>query len=68
MTDDFPKVLTVQEVAAILRVDVKTVRNWLGSGTLQGVRVGGVWRVREDAISSLLKEAPRHEQDQERAE
>ena len=58
MRDNIPSVLTVSEVATILRVTPQTVRNMLRSGQLQGVRVGYVWRVYEDSALTLLQEDP----------
>jgi len=42
------RMMKVNEVAARLRVDPETVRNWLRSGRLRGVRMGGRragWRI-----------------------
>lgn len=47
--------LTVPEVAAILRVDPKTVRADIRAGRLRAIRVGdrGQYRVPEDALGEL---------------
>ncbi len=56
--DDLGKMLTVDEVAAILRVTPKTVRNLLNAAKLPGVKIGRVWRVSEAALwKHLLREA-----------
>jgi len=65
MRDNIPSVLTVSEVATILRVTPQTVRNMLRSGQLQGVRVGGMWRVYEDSALTLLQEDPNDERTRE---
>jgi excisionase family DNA binding protein len=42
------ELLTVKEVAARLKLNPQTVRRWIRSGRLRGVRVGARgWRVRE---------------------
>ena len=50
-------VLTVEEAAARLRTTPETVRRWLRSGKLRGVRPGGTklgWRIPEAEIARLL--------------
>ena len=37
--------LTPQEVASSLRVDRRTVYNWLRAGKLPATRIGRTWRV-----------------------
>ncbi|HHY99094.1 MAG TPA: helix-turn-helix domain-containing protein [Firmicutes bacterium] len=46
--------LTTQEVANILKVTVRTVYSLLESGELQGVKIGRVWRVREEDLQAFL--------------
>lgn len=41
---------TVQEVAAILDVHKHTVQARLRDGTLQGKKLGGVWRIYRDSL------------------
>lgn len=48
------KILTADEVAVILRVLPKTVRVLLKDGKLPGVKVGRVWRIREEALKDYL--------------
>jgi excisionase family DNA binding protein len=48
------KMLTVAEVAGILRVSVRTVYNLLEAGTLRGVRVGSAWRVLTSALEEFI--------------
>ena len=48
------KLLTVAEVAGILRVSVRTVYNLLEAGALRGVRVGRAWRVLESALEDFI--------------
>lgn len=52
------KLLTVNEVAAALSLNAQTVRGWLRSGKLRGLRTGdgkgAVWRVPESALTQAL--------------
>lgn len=45
---------TVPEVAAKLKVDVRTIRSWIESGKIKAVRIGRQYRIPESAINSLL--------------
>ncbi len=47
--------LTVEEVATILRVDPETVRRYARDGRLKGFQLpGGFWRFRMAAVDALL--------------
>lgn len=51
------QVLTVEEAAARLRTTPETIRRWLRSGKLRGVRPGGTklgWRIPEAEIARVL--------------
>jgi excisionase family DNA binding protein len=48
--------LTPEEIAAILKVHPKTVRDWLRAGELKGIRLKGVWRVAREELDRFLKE------------
>ena len=52
------KLLTAQEVAEYLRVHVVTVRKWLESGQLNGIKLRGKagWRIREAEMERFLAE------------
>ncbi len=51
------ELLTVKEVAARLKLNPQTVRRWIRSGRLRGVRIGARgWRIRSEEIS--LPRAP----------
>jgi excisionase family DNA binding protein len=55
---DGDQLLTVQEVAARLRVNPETVRRWLRQGKLQGVMLGGDragYRIAESELRRLLE-------------
>lgn len=46
--------LTLKEVAKILRVSTRTVRRLIKSGDVKGFKIGGAWRVRDADIEALL--------------
>ena len=50
------RVLTVNQVAERLQVNVQTVRRWLRNGELIGTPIGGRtgWRVAESEIQAFL--------------
>ena len=52
------RMFTVREVADHFRVTATTVRRWLESGDLRGVKLGdrAGWRVRESELERFLKE------------
>jgi excisionase family DNA binding protein len=55
---DADRLLTPAEVAAIFRVDPKTVTRWARDGRLTAVRtLGGHRRYRETEVLALLREA-----------
>ena len=48
------KDLTVEEVAALCRVHITTVRRWIAQGQLEAIRLpGGTYRVTADAVDQL---------------
>ena len=49
------KLYTVEQVAEQLQVDPESVRIWLRSGKLKGVKVGRLWRIREDDLEEFLR-------------
>ena len=54
-----PQLLTPSEVAALFRVDPKTVSRWAATGKLSAVRtLGGHRRYREREVRNLLKNLP----------
>ena len=58
---DAEKLLTPSEVAAIFRVDPKTVTRWAKVGKLSSIRtLGGHRRFREQEVRALLAEAQEH--------
>ena len=49
------KMLTVAEVAEILRVSERTIYNLLEAGNLRGVRIGRSWRIEKEALAELTR-------------
>ena len=49
-----PAVYTVDEVAAALKVNPRTVYRMLERGELRGFKVGTSWRVRQDVLEALM--------------
>jgi len=50
------QLLTPELAAEKLAVSVKTVKNLLRSGKLHGVKVGNLWRLRQEALEEYLRE------------
>lgn len=54
--DDYPRLLTGPEVAALFRVDAKTVTRWAAAGRIGSIRtLGGHRRYRESEVRALLE-------------
>ncbi len=51
---DMEEFLTVHEVAALLRVNQQTVRNWIDAGSLPAVRAGRRVRIAQATLEELL--------------
>jgi excisionase family DNA binding protein len=49
------KLLTPEDAAKVLLVKPDTLRGWLRTGKLKGVRAGRLWRVRESDLEAFLK-------------
>ena len=48
------ELLTVEEVANILRLNVRTIWRMLGDGRLKGIRLGGGWRIPKAELEKIL--------------
>jgi excisionase family DNA binding protein len=48
-------IFTVVEVAERLKVPQRTVKRWLVSGQLRGLKAGRKWRVKPSAIEAFLQ-------------
>jgi excisionase family DNA binding protein len=53
-TPTMPAVLTVAEVAELLRCEPSTVYRWCREGTVESVRVAGIVRVPARALEALM--------------
>jgi len=49
------ELFTVLEVADRLKVRQRTVKRWLLSGQLRGLKAGRKWRVKPSAIEAFLQ-------------
>jgi excisionase family DNA binding protein len=47
--------LKVEEVAALLKIKEKTVREWIGRGELEAYKIGKEWRVRRDHLDAAIE-------------
>jgi putative molybdopterin biosynthesis protein len=47
--------LTVEDVAALLKVKEKTVRDWIARGMLEAYKIGKVWRIRRDHLDQAME-------------
>ena len=50
------KILTIEEVAAYLRVSERTVYDWASKGDLPGGKIGTSWRFRREDIENWVNE------------
>jgi excisionase family DNA binding protein len=58
MADPLPsqlEFLKVEEVAALLKIKEKTVREWIGRGNLEAYKIGKEWRVRRDHLDEAIE-------------
>lgn len=49
------EILTPEQVAEHLQVQQRTVQDWLRSGTLPGMKLGRLWRIRREDLEGFLK-------------
>ena len=49
MSDKIDKLLTIEEVADILRVSTRTIVRYIESGKLKASKIG-VWRIKESDV------------------
>jgi excisionase family DNA binding protein len=48
---------TAEQVAAILQLSPKTIKDWLRAGKLPGYKIGRVWRVRQADLETFIQGA-----------
>jgi excisionase family DNA binding protein len=56
------KIYTPEMAAEMLHVSTLTLRKWLRSGQLTGIKVGRQWRIRESDLNLLFEHGQRDEQ------
>ena len=49
------KLLTLEAVAKILLVRPDTLRGWLRTGKIKGVKVGWLWRIWKSELEAFLR-------------
>lgn len=55
------RLLTPDDAADRLAVSPKSIREWLRTGKLRGVKAGRLWRIRETDLEAFLVEPETHE-------
>lgn len=60
-----PLVLTVREVARLLRIHRPKVYELIKDGSIDGVKVGADWRIRRESVENLIGKIPEGFFDQE---
>lgn len=55
MSDRIEKLLTIEEVADVLRVSTRTIIRYIESGKLKASKIG-VWRIKEADVHLFLEE------------
>lgn len=48
---------TRKELAALFNASIRTIDNWIKSGKLESIKIGGVVRVTEPALQKFLEDA-----------
>lgn len=46
---------TIEEVATYLKVDPKTVRNWIDEGKIVSIKIGRLVRIRESELNKFVE-------------
>lgn len=54
------ELLTSEEVARFLKVSEFTIRARLKSGELEGMKIGGQWRITRTALNDYINRHSRH--------
>jgi len=52
---DKKRLYSPEEAAQELRVSLLTVRKWLRAGTLNGFKMGRLWRIEEKDLEEFIK-------------
>jgi excisionase family DNA binding protein len=62
MTEE--KIYTVKEIAAILRINPRTVRRMIALGELEAIKIRDEFRIRQSALDAVLQKKPEHGESQ----
>ena len=54
--------LTPKEIAKELKVKEQTVMKWLREGTLKGVKLGKLWRVKEEDYKKFIEQGMKEDE------
>ena len=57
MFDEYPDILTTDDVSEILRAGYNSVYELLNSGKLKGYRNGRVWRIPKESIKKYIMDS-----------
>jgi excisionase family DNA binding protein len=49
------QLLTVEQVAQEFQLTSQTIRNWIKSGALSAVKIGHVYRVRQEDVDAMMR-------------
>jgi len=52
------RLLTLREAAEVLRLNPRTVRDYVSRGEIEGRIIGGRWRFRRAALDAFFENAP----------
>ncbi len=61
MTMTEERLYTAEEVAHLLRVHPRTVHRMIKRGELDAFTVGGIYRIRQSALDTLMQRKPKKE-------
>jgi excisionase family DNA binding protein len=50
-------ILTLEEAAARVKVKPRTIRIWLQTGKLKGIKAGKLWRIRAEDLEAFLEQS-----------
>lgn len=51
--------LSPEKFASEINVHPQTVRRWIQSGVIRGVKVGGVWRIPPEELRRIMDAEPK---------
>lgn len=54
--DTQDRLLTIPEVATILRVSEKTIRRWISTEVMPAAKLGAQWRVRSRDVQDFIRD------------